>query len=409
MIPFPQQSVQQKHEYDSLSILGYVLKDVGIMRNVAINDFGIDLEFDLVEGSDVTGRIFKAQVKSSQELTKDANGQVTVGNIKQSTLSYWMRISLYCPVVVFAVDVKTEKIYYSEPIHMQAALLIDGTDATKTIRLKHCLSEGREFAQRYNRVLEAALLKQQIPDEVYPEVVGILRAAKEKLDRQNARRDLMIAYLGLISSIGNLREQKILHMDCLRQLDGLIELKNEWTNYRMDRGTEIFEPSTFRFFLKATWVFVGYWPIQDYCRTNGLDIARVYSEDYWEDRSNEILKPEKYRVGITYEGIRDHIPHLVDLLLTYLAERRADMLGGEAHYWIHEDLHYLEAVFQTPIPGAQGGNVPAQRFFEAFVGDVQAKTAARIAHYESLKKRRSRAKASAPKKKKIRKNTKTGK
>ena len=64
----PARIKQHKAESDSYAILLYKLRDIGIFRSVTDSDYGIDFEVEIVEETKVTGRYFKAQVKSSENL-----------------------------------------------------------------------------------------------------------------------------------------------------------------------------------------------------------------------------------------------------------------------------------------------------------------------------------------------------
>ncbi|WP_194573730.1 DUF4365 domain-containing protein, partial [Vibrio anguillarum] len=85
----PNQIKQHKAESDSYAILLYHLRDVGIFRNVAENDYGIDFEIEFVEDGRVVGNYIKAQVKASENLViRNSDSVPTISGIKQSTLNY---------------------------------------------------------------------------------------------------------------------------------------------------------------------------------------------------------------------------------------------------------------------------------------------------------------------------------
>ncbi|MFC4478962.1 DUF4365 domain-containing protein [Flavobacterium chungangensis] len=133
MIRLPQRISQHKSESDSFAILLYKLKNLGIFRNFTQNDYGIDLEVELLEDDNITGKYFKVQVKSSVDLVIRQDGIPTTNGIKQSTLNYWAELSFHSPVIAFAVDVKKENIYISKPLFWQALSLIDSSGKSKTI------------------------------------------------------------------------------------------------------------------------------------------------------------------------------------------------------------------------------------------------------------------------------------
>jgi hypothetical protein len=129
----PQRISQHKSESDSFAILHYKLKNLGIFRNFTQNDYGIDLEVELLENDNVIGKYFKVQVKSSVDLTHRQDGILTTTGIKQSTLNYWAELSFHSPIIAFAVDVNSEDIYITKPLFWQALSLINNSGKTKTI------------------------------------------------------------------------------------------------------------------------------------------------------------------------------------------------------------------------------------------------------------------------------------
>lgn len=130
----PTRIKQHKAESHSYAILLYKLREIGIFRNVTESDYGIDFEVEIVDGTSVTGRYFKAQVKSSEDLKIRKRDQVpVVGGIKESTLYYWTELSYRTHVILYAVDLKTERIYLSRPVFWQATKLISGDKKTKSV------------------------------------------------------------------------------------------------------------------------------------------------------------------------------------------------------------------------------------------------------------------------------------
>lgn len=81
-------------------------------RQEGRNDFGIDAEGEIVESNQVTGRIFKLQVKGSESL--DAAAEVHRVAVKRSTYNLWQAIPL--PVVALLCDVQRKTIYWTEPL-----------------------------------------------------------------------------------------------------------------------------------------------------------------------------------------------------------------------------------------------------------------------------------------------------
>ena len=131
---FPKYVRQHSIESESYAILLYYLRKLGIFRNLTNNDYGIDFELEICDDEHVTGKFVKIQVKGAQNLKikRGKNAPSSTG-IKQSTLYYWTEVSYQVNVLVFIVDINTEKIYWTGPIFWQAVKLIDNSNKTKTI------------------------------------------------------------------------------------------------------------------------------------------------------------------------------------------------------------------------------------------------------------------------------------
>lgn len=71
-------------------------------------DLGVDAEIEIIDQSVSTTHIIKAQIKSSDSV-KGAKHTVSV---KEENVEYWKEINL--PVVVFLVDLNTEKVYWRQ-------------------------------------------------------------------------------------------------------------------------------------------------------------------------------------------------------------------------------------------------------------------------------------------------------
>jgi hypothetical protein len=94
----PERTKQRKAESASYAILLYKLRDIGIFRNLTENDYGIDFEIELVLDESVTGRYFKAQVKSAEEVhVRKSDDVPTVSGIKQSNAELLVRTQLQDP------------------------------------------------------------------------------------------------------------------------------------------------------------------------------------------------------------------------------------------------------------------------------------------------------------------------
>jgi len=134
MNDLPTRSKQHIIEKQSRDILSSALPKEWIIRHQSSDDYGIDMEIELVySNGKVLGSFFKAQVKGSEIIAKNNNGEITLSGIKQSTLLYWLNISKHIHVIIFYVDVNSQKIYWS-PVFWQACKLLDNSESTKTVK-----------------------------------------------------------------------------------------------------------------------------------------------------------------------------------------------------------------------------------------------------------------------------------
>ena len=142
MYTLPNRPEQHINEQKSLSILLYSLRNMGIVRSITSNDYGIDLEYELVKNDQVTGRIIKIQLKAKKKISQSKNGYVTINKIKQSTLNYWAELSYYTNVFIVLVDIASENIYISKPVFWEAIRQIDNTKKFKSIKLETYKESG---------------------------------------------------------------------------------------------------------------------------------------------------------------------------------------------------------------------------------------------------------------------------
>lgn len=75
-------------------------------------DYGIDIEVEVVKDGVVTGRIFKVQVKSHENVVFNNNEYTEYIPIEQ--WGYWINFDL--PVLLFVVDTSNNKIYWENTI-----------------------------------------------------------------------------------------------------------------------------------------------------------------------------------------------------------------------------------------------------------------------------------------------------
>jgi hypothetical protein len=298
-LDLPTRTKQQKAESESYAILLYKLRRLGIFRNLTENDYGIDFEVELVSNESVTGRYFKAQVKSAENLNvRVSDGVPTVGGIKQSTLAYWCELSHRTHVVAYAVDLANEAIYVSRPLFWQATRLMDGSDASKSIEF---LPVDKRIDQ--DKLVEflsvANALSPSVPDTIYA---------------------LTIA---------------------LRYLKQFLELRVD--AFHNDPGTELDHPEVLRAFLEVCSILLA-WRNDDVPLPKE-DRKSMYSFELWG------RKWDPHSTEITCWSALAPMKALLPMLVTRLQEFRELVLAG-AYYWSFKNPQFLELLHDAPLPAA---------------------------------------------------------
>lgn len=136
MTEFPQRPLQHVSEDVSIRVFQECMPATWVFRDQSTrNDYGVDAEVELVTpDGEMHGHIAKVQLKGKDSLSRNEDGSISLGGIKQTTLRYWLGLSRYANVIVAVTDNSTREAYVA-PIFWQATKLLDGTTATKTIRL----------------------------------------------------------------------------------------------------------------------------------------------------------------------------------------------------------------------------------------------------------------------------------
>ncbi len=311
---FPKRIKQHKSQSDSFAILLYKLKDLGIFRSATENDYGIDFEIEIVIKDRVIGRYLKAQVKSAEELNIRNDKVPTVGGIKQTTLAYWTELSYRTHVVVFAVDLTTEKIYFTKSIFWQATKLLDGSEKTKTI----------EFMP--------AIDLSEITDEKTKE-------DQKKIEKtENFISTLLIQKIAFQSSIVDIIYA---HKTILRNIHSVFELYTDTWHY--DAWTEVQSLDVFKTFLECSKILISDLPKSDLTEE---DQKNLFNFEYWarvtdwsgDDVSNEVAK----------KPLKLLLPLVLDKIQTY-----SSLVINGAYYWIHKDMPYLKLAYKTTIPSVR--------------------------------------------------------
>lgn len=294
---FPERTKQKQSEAHSYAILLYKLRKVGIFRNVTESDYGIDFEIELVKDGKVTGRYFKAQVKSSEDIyVRQSDSVPTVGNIKQSTLAYWCELSYRTHVVAYAVDLTTEDVYVSRPLFWQATKLFDGTTTSKTI----------EFLPRAHGVTDGS--------------------------------DVLIFSL-LAASEPSVADQLYAQSTALRYLERYLRMSSE--AHALDPALPLDEPELFRSLLEVCSILL--WGRDLKSKFKPEDEGRIYSYDHWVAKAggDELVNMIA----------RDPLDVLLPVLVGELEKRRKLVLDG-LRWWVHRDRQFLRLVYETPLPPA---------------------------------------------------------
>ncbi|MCI9843639.1 DUF4365 domain-containing protein [Flavobacterium pectinovorum] len=308
---FPKRIKQHKSQSDSFAILLYKLKDLGIFRSATENDYGIDFEIEIVLKERVIGRYLKAQVKSAEDLYIRADKKPTVGGIKQTTLSYWTELCYRTHVVVFVVDLKTEKIYFTKSVFWQATILLDGSEKSKTIEFLPAVDLSNEVT---GKTLEEAKTS-EITENF------LLTMLIQKIAFQNSIVDILYA-----------------HKSILRNIYSVYELYTDTWHY--DAWTEVQALDIFKTVLECGKILIDDVPETDLSEEENKNL---FNFEYWaritdwshDDISNEVAK----------KPLKIIFPLLLDKIQYY----NTLVLKG-AYYWIHKDLPYLKLVFKTVIP-----------------------------------------------------------
>lgn len=298
----PNRIIQHKAESDSYAILVYKLRSIGIFRNVTESDYGIDFEVEIVDGEDVTGYYYKAQVKSSEKLYIRKKDKIpVVSGIKESTLYYWTELSYKTHVIVYAVDLKTETIYFSRPIFWQATKLINGNDKSKSI----CFIKDEDVnikAKDLFAVISSKIfaLSPSVSDEIHN------------------------------------------HKMALKHLKQFFELYVDVFHY--DYHCEVHNIDGFKTLLDVCKVLLWYTNF-DNIDLKGHDKKYLYSFEYWVKKSGDNVSDDE----VTNYSAQFPVKTLLPLLIKELAHLRKQVFLGK-YYWSIKNRTYLRLVYETTLP-----------------------------------------------------------
>ncbi len=299
----PSRIRQHKAASDSYAILLYKLRKVGIFRNVTENDYGIDFEVEIVDGTRVTGQYFKAQVKSSENLRiRKGDGVPVVGGIKESTLYYWTELSFSTHVLVYAVDLKTEQIYLSRPVFWQATKLINGEKKTKSVEL--------------------------LP----------LRAKSTDKKLLEAMPAVLTKYFAVSPPLGELIYA---HKTALRYLKQFLELYVDVYHY--DGHVEVHDVDAFRTLLDISRILL--WDNTfDESGLSPLQQKYLFSFEHWVKNSGDWATDE-----VTNLSAQTPLKAILPPLIETLRRLRKSVFEAK-YYWKVKDRPYIRMVYETRVP-----------------------------------------------------------
>jgi len=112
---FPQRPKSHVIEDISFQIFSEALPDDWIIREVTKKDYGIDCYIEICEENCLKGKLFVAQLKSSENIVMHGNGDkkyVSCSGINPATMNYWYYLPM--PVFLFFVNIITKDIFFQD-------------------------------------------------------------------------------------------------------------------------------------------------------------------------------------------------------------------------------------------------------------------------------------------------------
>lgn len=126
---YPNRNISHISESASMAIISRVLPKEWIIRELTERDYGIDLYVEIVGATgEVTGDMVGLQVKSKGGFEFNSKGLYSIGNIKISTVNYWLGLPV--PVFLLLVDIVDEKVYWASVEALNRNGQFDGTSKT---------------------------------------------------------------------------------------------------------------------------------------------------------------------------------------------------------------------------------------------------------------------------------------
>lgn len=112
---FPQRPKSHVIEDVSFQIFSEALPDDWIIREVTKKDYGVDCYIEICEESCLKGKLFIAQLKSSENIVIHGCGNekyVSYSGINPATMNYWYYLPM--PVFLFFVNIITKDIFFQD-------------------------------------------------------------------------------------------------------------------------------------------------------------------------------------------------------------------------------------------------------------------------------------------------------
>lgn len=161
--PLPQDSENQRTGRQGAILASLFLEklDFVVRQEAQETDFGSDLELELHDGTSVSGRILKCQVKGTREPAFE-EGATKYVTIKASTRNYWAALPVN--VVCILVDLSNDSIYWAIP---DATLVKTENTSVSFRQADRADTNSREFMQAMNRLASmptgSQILSQVVP------------------------------------------------------------------------------------------------------------------------------------------------------------------------------------------------------------------------------------------------------
>jgi len=225
---------------------------------------------------------------------------------------YWTELSFRSHVVVFAVDLKSEKIFLTNSIFWQATTLIDTSDKTKTIEFR------------------PAVELTELSDDI-----------KKREKAENFISSFLVKKIAFGRNISDLI---FAHKTLLRNISALFELYTDTWHY--DAWTEVQLVDVFKTVLECAEILVGFDLPEKLEGIPDAEIKYLFSFDFWARKTD--WSYEEVSNFVAQAPLKAILPLLLDKLQYF-----SDLILNANYYWFYKDVTYLKLVHQTVIPSCR--------------------------------------------------------